>query len=164
MEVQVLISNFAATVLVAIIAVLVIAFVPKPPPQLGLTEATWQWTGSTTSAGASSLVVPNPAAYTLQFARDGTFAAVADCNRVSGTYSRLPPGRVAGGTNSLALTPAPANVAPCGAASLSDRFLVQLGSVSHYVIQNSQLTITLAPPGTMTFAAALPAASPSPGG
>ncbi len=163
MEVQVLISNFAATVLVAIVAVLVIAFVPAPPPQLGLTGATWQWTGSTTPAGSTPLVVPNPGAYTIRFARDGTFEAVADCNRLSGTYSRLPPGRVAGGTNSLALVPAPASVAPCGAASLSDQFLVQLGSVSHYVVQDEQLTITLAPPGTMTFEAALPVASPSPG-
>jgi heat shock protein HslJ len=161
-EVQVLMSNVAATVLVAILAVLVIVFVPSPP-QLGLTGATWQWTGSTTRAGGTPLVVPNPEAYTIRFAPDRTFEAVADCNRVSGTYSVVPPGRMAGGTTSLSLVPAPASLVPCGAESLADQFLEQLGSVSHYLIQGSQLTITLAPPGTMTFEAELPLASPSPG-
>jgi heat shock protein HslJ len=163
-EIQTLISMFAAAVLMTAVAVLAIAIVGLPPPRLVLTGATWQWTGSTSGAGESPLAVPVPEAYTIRFAGDRTFEAVADCNRVTGTYGVVPAGRAGGATNGLALVPAPTGVVSCGAESLSDQFLQQLGTASHYVIAGSQLTITLYPDGTMTFAAAVPGVSPSPGG
>jgi heat shock protein HslJ len=163
LEIQALVSMFAAAALMTAVAVLVVAIVGVPPPRLGLTGATWQWTGSTTRAGESPLGVPDPEAYTIRFARDWTFEAVADCNRASGTYAVVPAGRAGGSTNGLALVPAPASPAPCGTESLSDRFLQQLGSASHYVIVGSQLTITLYPDGQMTFEAAVPVVSSSPG-
>jgi heat shock protein HslJ len=162
-EIQVLVSMFAAAVLMTAVAVLAIAILGAGPPRLALTGTTWQWTGSATDAGAAPLVVPDPAAYTVRFGRDGTFEAVADCARVSGTYSTVPAGRAGGGTNSLTLVQAPASPAACGAGSLAGPFLQQLESASRYTIAGSQLTITLAPRGTMTFEAAVPAASSTPG-
>ena len=163
MEIQALISIFAAAVLMTAVALLAIATVGLPPPRLVLTGTTWQWTGATTGAGAIPIVVPDPDAYTIRFTREWTFEVVADCNRVSGTYSVVPAGRAGGARNGLALVPAPASLVSCGAESLSDAFLQQLGSASHYVIAGSQLTIALAPGGTMTFEAAMPVVSPSAG-
>ena len=108
-------------------------------------------------------MVPVPAAYTIQFGRDGTFAAAADCAQVTGTYGVVPAGRGGGGRNGLSISPAPASPTSCGAESLADLFVEQLDSANNYVIQGSGLTITLAPRGTMTFEAAAPLASPSPG-
>jgi heat shock protein HslJ len=160
-EIQALISMFAAAVLMTAIALLAIFIAGPQPPRLRLTDPTWQWTSWTTRAGEAPLAVPDPAAYTIQFMRDGTFAAVADCNQVAGTYGVNPAGRGGGGTDGLSIDPAPASLAACGAGSLSEQFLQQLGSSSQYLIQGSQLTIRLAPRGTITFQAP-PVASPSP--
>jgi heat shock protein HslJ len=162
-EIQALISMFAAAVLMTAVAVLGVFIAGEQPPRLVLPGTTWQWTGSTTGAGETPLVVPAPAEYTVQFSRDGTYEAAADCNQVAGTYRVVPAGRAGGSTNGLTLVPAPASLASCGAGSLSDLFLEQLGSASRYAIAGSQLTITLAPSGTMTFEAAIPVVSSSPG-
>jgi len=162
-EIQALISMFAAAVLMTAIALLAIFIAGEQPPRLRLTDPTWQWTGWTTRAGEAPLMVPDPAAYTIQFGRDGTFAAVADCSQVAGTYGVVPAGRGGGGRNGLSISPAPASPTSCGAESLADLFVEQLDSANNYVIKGSQLTITLAPTGTMTFEAAAPDASPSPG-
>jgi len=162
-EIQVLISMFAAAVLMTAFAILAVAVAGPRPPGLALTGTVWQWTGSTTGAGESPLGVPDPAAYTVQFSRDGAFEAVADCARATGTYRTVPAGRAGGGTNALQLEAAPASPASCGAESLSQPFLEQLGSASRYAIAGSQLTITLAPQGTMTFGAAVPVGTSSPG-
>jgi heat shock protein HslJ len=163
-EIQVLISMFASVVLWTAVTILVIAIVGIAPPRLVLTGTTWQWTGSTTGAGETPLVVPDRAAYAVQFKRDGTYAATADCDQVSGTFRVFPAGRAGGATNGLTLAPAPAGPAACGPESLADQFALQLGSASRYAIGGSRLTITLAPRGTMTFEAAVPVVSPSPGG
>jgi heat shock protein HslJ len=163
LEIQALISMFAAAALMTAVAVLVVAIVGLPPPRLVLTGATWLWTGSSTRAGESPLRVPDPEAYTIRFARDRTYEAVADCNRASGTYGVVPTGRAGGATNGLTLVPAPASLVACGAESLSGLFLQQLESAGHYVIAGSQLTIMLYPQGTMTFEAVVPVVSSSPG-
>ena len=160
-EIQALISMFAAAVLMTAIALLAIFIAGPQPPRLRLTDPTWQWTSWTPRAGETPLAVQDPAAYTIQFRRDGTFKAVADCNQVAGTYGVNPAGRAGGGTDGLSIVPASANLAACGAESLSDTFVQELGSASQYLIAGSQLTIRLAPRGTMTFEAPAPVASPS---
>lgn len=160
--VQQLIGMFVAAVLMTAIAVAAVAISGGLPPRLGLTSTTWQWTGSTIGRDATPLEVPDPGAYTIRFTRDLTFEATADCNQVSGTYAVVAAGRAGGSTNSLVLEPGPATLAACGAGSLSEEFLTQLGSATRYWITGSQLTITLAAPSTMTFEAVEPLAAPSP--
>jgi hypothetical protein len=162
-EVQAVISTFAAAVLVGAVAVVVWAIVGVGPPRLRLTDATWRWTGSFTAAGEALLVVPEPASYTLRLAPDGTFDAVADCTAVSGTYGTTSMGRAGGGSNGLTLVAEPPDPAPCGADSLADPFLAQLAAARTYDIGGSRLTIRGAARATMTFEAATPSASPTPG-
>lgn len=152
---------FAAAVLMTAIAVVAVAVTGGLPPRLGLTSTTWQWTGSTTGRDAVTLQIPDPGAYTIRFTRDLTFEATADCNRVSGTYRSVAAGRAGGSTNSLTLVPGPATLAACGPESLSEAFVMQLGSATRYVIAGSQLTVTLAAPSTMTFEAVDALAGPS---
>lgn len=162
MEIQALISMFAAAVLMTAIALLAIFIAGEQPPRYFLTQPTWQWTGSTTGSEIP-LAVSDPDSYTIRFSGDRTFEATADCNAVTGTYVVLPAGRAGGSVNSLALVLDPDSPDRCGAESLSDLFLEQLGSARQYVISGPELTITLSPPGTMTFEAVIPTTSPSPG-
>lgn len=158
-----LVAMLVAAVLVTAVAVLAVSVTGGLPPRLTLTGPTWQWTGSTAGAGPATLVVPDPAAYTIDFARDRTFAAGADCNRVAGTYDSVPAGRAGGATNSLLIVPGPTTLAACGPDSLAGAFVEQLGSAARYAIDGSELTITLAPGGEMTFRADVPLGIPSPG-
>jgi hypothetical protein len=160
-EVQVLASMLAAAVLMTVIAVLAVFIAGPQPPRLGLTGPIWQWTESTDST-EEPIVIADPAAYTIDFSGDRTLQAVADCATVSGTYAVVPAGRAGGSTNSLAIELAPVGPPSCGAGSQSDVFVGQLETARGYSISGQELTITLDPPGTMTFRAA-PAASPSPG-
>lgn len=161
-EVQVLASMLAAAVLMTAIAALAVFIAGPQPPRLGLTGPTWQWTGSTGGA-AEPISIAGPAAYTIDFRGDRTLQAVADCATVAGTYAVVPAGRAGGSTNSLAIELAPATSSSCGAGSQADVFVGQLETARSYAISGQELTITLAPTGTMTFEAAAPDASPSPG-
>jgi hypothetical protein len=160
-EVQVLASMLAAAVLMTAIAALAVFIAGPQPPRLGLTGPTWQWTGSTGGA-TEPIAIEDPAAYTIDFSGDRTLQAVADCATVTGTYAVVPAGRAGGSTNSLSIELAPAAPPSCGAGSQSDVFVGQLATARSYAISGQQLTITLDPPGTMTFQAA-PAAGPTPG-
>ena len=53
-----------------------------------LTSKLWQLTSITEKVPAYQGVVPEAeqSRYTITFSEDGTFAATADCNLVSGTY------------------------------------------------------------------------------
>jgi heat shock protein HslJ len=110
----------------------------------GLTGKAWQWTASTTKVPASQSVVPDPENYTLTFNTDGSFSAKVDCNNMSGTYTTTSSG-------GLTITPGPMTLAACGPDSLSDIYVAGLMQAKSYAISNSQLTITLADEGTMTF-------------
>ncbi len=162
--VQQLISMLAAAVLMTAIAVVAIAVTGGLPPRLGLTGITWQWTGSTAGEGEIPLVVVDPAAYTIRFDRDRTFVAVADCAEVAGAYSVLTAGRAGGAVNGLTLEPYGPAGASCGAESLAATYVEQLGSASRYVIDGTELTITLASRDTMTFEAVVPAPAETLGG
>ena len=109
-----------------------------------LTGKAWQWTASTTKTPASQSVVPNPQDYTITFKTDQTFAAKADCNQVSGTWTST-------ADNGLTITPGPSTLAACGADSLSAMYIAGLGKASAYVIQESKLILTALDAGTMTF-------------
>ena len=161
-EVQVLASMLAAAVLMTAMAALAVFIAGPQPPRLGLTGPTWQWTGSTAGA-AEPITVTDPAAYTIDFSGDRTLQAVADCATVAGTYAVVPAGRAGGSTNSLAIELAPSGPPSCGAGSQADVFVRQLEAARSYAISGQELTITLDPPGTMTFEAVTPDASASPG-
>ena len=59
-----------------------------------LTGKTWKLTAITEKVPAFQGVVPaaDQANYTIEFKADGTFAAKADCNQLSGTYTTTPTG------------------------------------------------------------------------
>ena len=112
----------------------------------GLTGKTWQWTGSTTKVPASQSVVPDPENYTISFNTDGTFAAKADCNQVSGEYTSS--------GSDLTITPGPTTLMACPEGSLDGLFLEGLGTAATFTISGTDLTITDANEGTMQFVAA----------
>jgi heat shock protein HslJ len=112
----------------------------------GLTGKTWQWTGSTTKVPASQSVVPDPENYTITFNTDGTFAAKADCNQVSGGYTTS-------GAD-LTITPGPTTLMACPEGSMDGLFLEGLGKAASFTISGTELTITDSDEGTMQFDAA----------
>jgi len=112
----------------------------------GLTGKTWQWTGSTTKVPASQSVVPDPENYTITFNTDGTFAAKADCNQVSGGYTTS--------GSALTITPGPTTLMACPEGSMDSLFLEGLGKAASFTISGSDLTITDSDEGTMQFVAA----------
>ena len=81
--------------------------------------------------------------YTLVFAADGTFTAVADCNTVAG------PGPPGPGTLDLAV--GPSTLVYCGDGSLSDLYILGLGNAVSYAVANGTLTITLRDQGTLVY-------------
>jgi heat shock protein HslJ len=109
-----------------------------------LTGNTWEWTASTTKTPASQSVVPNPQNYTIEFKTNQTFAAKADCNQVSGTWTST-------SGNGLNITLGPSTLAACGPDSLSDAYLAGLAKASSYVLEESKLILKLSDEGTMTF-------------
>jgi len=108
----------------------------------GLTGKAWQWSASTTTAPASQSVVPDPSSYTIEFKGDGTFAAKADCNQVSGNYT------TSGST--LTIVPGPSTLVACPDDSLADLYLAGLSTTQSYAITDDQLVLTTTD-GTMTF-------------
>ena len=153
-EVRLLVSMFAAAVVMSVIAALAVCVSGGLPPRYFLAEPTWQWTASAGGEGSAPLVVDDPARYTIDFAGDRTFAARADCNEASGTYGVVPAGRAGGAANRLTMEIGSATRAACEPGSLSDAFLAQLAEAAFYRIEGSALTITLADGAAMTFEAA----------
>ena len=133
-----------ATVVALALAVVVLVAACSSSSGSGLTGKAWQWTASTTKVPASQSVVPDPENYTITFNTDGSFSAKVDCNNMSGTYTTTSSG-------GLAITPGPMTLAACGPETLSDLYVAGLMQAKSYAIASSQLTITLADEGTMTF-------------
>src|SRR5688500_1289343 len=96
-----------------------VSLVSCSSPGSGLTGKVWQWTASTTTVPASQSVVPDPENYTIEFKADGSFAAKADCNQVSGTYTTA-------GNNALAIVPGPTTLAMCPEGSLDSLYVAGL--------------------------------------
>jgi heat shock protein HslJ len=115
---------------------------PAPVPPGGLVGPVWKW--NELAQGEEQTVVPNPTAYTLSFAADGTFSFQADCNSGSGTY--LVDGA------SLALDFAGSEV-DCGPDSLSSQYQELLLTVESFESDGDQMTLySLDGEGRMSFA------------
>ena len=121
-----------------------------PSPVTGLVGKPWQLTAITEKTPAFQGAVPDAEQpnYTITFAADATFSAKADCNTVSGTYTTADPAAASG---DLAIVPGAMTTAACPSGSLSDLFVIGLANAASYAIADSQLTITLADQGTLTF-------------
>lgn len=94
-----------------------------------------------------SVLAPEiPWSYTLEFARDGSVAIKADCNRAQGTWQSRTDG-------DLSFGPMPATLALCPPPSISEDFLAQLGWVRSYVVKDSNLFLaTMADRSIIEFA------------
>lgn len=137
----------------AILAILVAAAVlvlGRQPSSDGLTGTTWHWTATTTQEDPPPSAVPDPSGYTIEFRPDRTLGVKADCNAVSGTYRRIPPGRT-GPLARLTIIPGPSTLVACGPDSLSAVYLENLYRAVSYTIADGRLTIWLSDGGTMTF-------------
>jgi heat shock protein HslJ len=94
-------------------------------------------------ADGSTLQVPNPENYTIQFGADGSLSVRADCNRCNGSYeSPL-------GTN-LQIGLLACTLAHCGPESLDFRYTSALGSASSFRRMGDELALTY-DGGTMVF-------------
>ncbi len=119
---------------------------PTPAPGADLVGPTWRLSAITEKVPAFQGVVPEADRdkYTLVFAANGTFTAVADCNTVAGTWTAG-----AGGTLDLAV--GPSTLVYCGDGSLSDLYILGLGNAVSYAVANGTLTITLRDQGTLVY-------------
>ena len=111
-----------------------------------LTGKTWELTAFTEKVPAyQGVVAPeDQGKYTITFATDGTFVAVADCNAVAGTYTTS-------GSSGLTITPGASTLVACPDGSFSDLFVHALSHAATYKIADDELTITLTKGGTLTF-------------
>jgi len=89
----------------------------------GLTGKLWKLSAITQVAPAFQGVVPaaDQAKYTIEFNADGTFAAKADCNQLSGTYTTTP-------TGGLTIVLGPSTMAACPPESLAPQYVTGLGN------------------------------------
>lgn len=120
----------------------------------------WEWVGTGYSSG-STLGVPDPTKYTIQFATDNTFTGRADCNSINGTYSW--------NNNSLKIKLGASTKAACPPDSLDTQFTSQLAAADTFLTHPNELVIFLERnAGNMQFRAsssaptAAPPAQPSP--
>jgi hypothetical protein len=143
-------TTFFARSVFAVVAVGAMLVFGVVPGRDELMAGTWRWTATTVGDAAEPSIVPDPARYTVTFETGRRFAATADCNEVSGSWRRQPPGRP-GPLFVLLLTPDPTPLAACGPDSLSQAFLDDLTASASYVVADGILTITLADGATMTF-------------
>ena len=123
---------------------------PEPSAPTGLIGATWQLTAITEQEPAFQGQVPadQQKNYTITFADDGSFAGMADCNTVTGTYTTADATAASG---DLTITPGAMTSAACPPGSLADLYLLGLGNAASYAVADGQLTMTLANEGTLVF-------------
>jgi heat shock protein HslJ len=129
------------------------AQVPQGSPSgQGLTGVGWKLTAITEKVPAFQGVVPpeQQANYTITFNEDMSFDAKADCNNLSGTYETGDPTASSG---PLTITPGPMTLVACPEGSLSDLFVIGLGSAESYTIADDVLTIAVVDGGTLQFQA-----------
>ena len=88
--------------------------------------------------------------YRLHFGVDGSVAVEADCNRASGSISVFDPPR-------LQFSDLGTTLAFCGPASISERFLSELGWVRSYVYRDGHLYLATMADGSIIEFAPLPA-------
>ena len=95
----------------------------------GLTGKTWHLTAITEKVPAFQGVIPaaDQSKYAITFKDDGTFAATADCNQVTGAYKTS-------GSNGLTITPGASTMAFCGEASFGTQFVEGLSKAASYTV------------------------------
>ncbi len=120
-----------------------VSTLPSDAPER-LTNTTWLWQ-RTEYANDTVLAAPDPRLYAVTFQRDGDLRILADCNRVTGTYT-LDESR-------LSLSPGAATLALCPAGSQDQAFLRDLRNVAAYVFDGENLVLNLrVDGGNMVFA------------
>jgi heat shock protein HslJ len=119
---------------------------PTPPPGADLVGTSWQLTSATTVDPVWQGVVPEAerSKYTVAFAADGAFSAIADCNTLAGRWT-------ATATGGLSITPGPSSIVACPEGSLGDLYVLALTNSASYAIANDGLTITLRDGGTLVY-------------
>jgi heat shock protein HslJ len=119
-------------------------------PSQGLLGKAWQLTGIKTTNPAFQGQIPadQQQNYTITFAADGTFSALADCNTITGTYTTAD---AASSSGNLTITPSSGSLKACGDDSFGDLYSYGLANVSSYAIASGVLTTTLVDDGQMTF-------------
>ena len=119
--------------------------VAGPQPK-GLYGIVWQWLESAYNDD-STLVVDDPAKYTVEFLPDGTLRATADCNSVGGRVSIKGSG--------LTITDTVTTLAACPEGSLEGPFLQDLTAAATSVLDGDVLVINMKMDvGDMRFRAA----------
>ena len=113
-----------------------------------MTGGVWQW-WALEGSDDTVQVVQNPADYTLQLARDGTFVGRADCNAVAGSWSADDAG--------LRLGEVAATLSVCDGGSWSEVYVQGLESVTGGgVSAEGELLLTLADGRMLRFQLAAP--------
>lgn len=134
--------------LVAVVLASVALLAACSPNNAKLTGRAWKLT-AVTGTGTGSAIPPGviPVAdqtrYTITFNDDGTFAAKADCNSVSGSYTT--------DGNRITIKPGPSTLVACPAGSLGDAFVAALGQAASYAVGSNVLTLTLNGGNSLTF-------------
>jgi len=106
-----------------------------------LTARVWEWQGTVATDG-SATKSPDPAQYTLTFAA-GALAVMADCKEAAGTYD-------ADETGTMSVHVKVTTTDECGAESLADAFVDQLGQVATWQVDETALVLGMAD-GTTTM-------------
>jgi heat shock protein HslJ len=106
----------------------------QPAEEVTLVGPTWQWV-ETLSMDGSVTSVPTPETFTITFNEDGTYNALADCNRVNGGYT------VDG--SQLEIMPGMSTMAFCPNQELADQFTQELGGVASYLIEDGSLFLAI---------------------
>ena len=111
-----------------------------------LTGGTWQLASITGQTPAYQGVVPaaDQPRYTIAFAEDGTLAARADCNAITGTYSL-------DRSEGITITLGASTLVACPDGSYGSLFAHALAEVTTWAIADDELTLTTTDGGTGTF-------------
>lgn len=99
-----------------------------------ITDIIWEWQQLNITDPSSQSMIANSAKYTLVFAQDGRYTAVADCNVVQGVYE-------ASGDQLTFSIGAPALTA-CGADASACQYLLLLAQVDSYKIEEGRLVLS----------------------
>ncbi len=131
---------------VIIAGLLLFRFLNRGSDSGSLTGRTWQLASITGKTPAYQGVIP-PAEqplHTIAFGTDGTFAARADCNAMTGTYTLERSDR-------MTITPGPSTLVACPDGSYGGLFAHALEDVTTWAISGDDLTLTTSDGGTGTF-------------
>ncbi len=115
---------------------------------VALVGTEWRWQ-ELQGMDDTTITVDSPSSYTLTLREDGSLGFRADCNVGGGTYTT--------NESQLTLEPGPMTLAMCAEGSLGQDYVRSLGEVVSYVIEGSDLFLSLqVDGGILRFTAAPP--------